>query len=141
MPIPMLILDTNVIVSSFRSSLGASFRMIELIGKGRFEIGLTAALVLEYESVCKRMVGLSWLSNKDVDNLIEFLCHVGRKSIVHYHLRPVANDPGDDLVLEAAVASKSDWIVTYNVRDLSAAAASYGVETLTPSVALKRLGE
>jgi hypothetical protein len=45
--IPTLILDTNVLIAGLRSSLGASFVLLGLVGSGRFTIGLTAALVLE----------------------------------------------------------------------------------------------
>jgi len=50
-------------------------------------------------------------------------------------------DPGDELVLEAAIASGSNWIVTHNVRDLASAAARFGIEVVTPAEALRRLGE
>jgi predicted nucleic acid-binding protein len=65
MGVPVLTLDTNLIVSALRSSLGASHRLMELVGEGRFEIGITAPLVLEYESVCKRLVGVTWLTAAD----------------------------------------------------------------------------
>jgi predicted nucleic acid-binding protein len=61
MAVPVLTLDTNVVVSALRSSLGASHRLMELIGEGGFESGITAPLVSEYESVCKRLVGTTWL--------------------------------------------------------------------------------
>jgi predicted nucleic acid-binding protein len=48
--IPTLILDTSVLIAGLRSSLGASFALLDLVGSGRFTIGLTAALVLEYEA-------------------------------------------------------------------------------------------
>ena len=44
------------------------------------------------------------------------------------------------MVLEAAVATGSTWIVTHNVRDMTAGAARYGVEVITPGEALRRLG-
>ena len=138
---PVLTLDTNLIVSALRSSLGASYRLMELVGEGRFEIGVTAPLVLEYESVCKRLVGSTWVTSEDVDTLVDYLCLVGKRSVIHFRVRPAAADPGDELVLEAAVASGSDWIVTYNVRDLATAAARFGIEVVTPAEALRRLGE
>ncbi len=43
---PTLILDTSVLIAGLRSSLGASFALLDMVGSGRFTIGLTAALVL-----------------------------------------------------------------------------------------------
>jgi predicted nucleic acid-binding protein len=140
MALPTLTLDTNVLVAAFRSSLGASYRLMELVGEGAFEIGITAALVLEYESVCKRLEGVAWVTAQDVDALVDYLCRVGKRSVVHFHTRPAVPDPDDELVLEAAIASGSDWIVTHNLRDLVAASARFGIEAITPAEALRRLG-
>ena len=51
---PTLILDTSVLIAGLRSSLGASHALLDLIGADRFAMGLTAALVLEYEAVCMK---------------------------------------------------------------------------------------
>jgi predicted nucleic acid-binding protein len=139
--LPTLTLDTNVVVSALRSSLGASYRIMELVGEGQFEIGITAALVLEYESVCKRQGEAVWITAEDVDTLVDYLCRVGKRSVIHFRIRPAVPDPNDELVLEAAIASGSDWIVTHNVRDLATAAARFGIEVITPAEALRRLGE
>ena len=49
-------------------------------------------------------------------------------------------DPGDDLVLEIAVASASRSIVTYNKRDFTAAE-RFGVTVLDPAEFLREIGE
>jgi len=41
-------------------------------------------------------------------------------------------DPDDELVLEAAVATGSEWIVTHNIRDMSVGGARFGVEVIRP---------
>jgi len=41
-----IVLDTNVLVAAARSRRGASFRVLSLVGTGRFEIALSVALVL-----------------------------------------------------------------------------------------------
>ena len=137
---PALILDTNVLVAGLRSSLGASYALLQIVGQGTFDHGLTASLVLEYEAVLKRP-GVVPIVEGDVDRLIDFLCTTGKRRAVRYRLRPAAADPDDDLVLEAAVATGSSWIVTHNVRDMVEGARRYGIELLTPGEALKRLGE
>ena len=137
---PILVIDTNVLVSSLRSSAGASHRLVQLVDQGLFEIGVTTPLALEYEDVCKRQLDSTNLTAQDVDHLIDYLCRVGKRCIVHFRLRPSVGDPDDEMVLEAAVASGSSWLVTHNVRDFAGGAARYGIEILSPAEALRRLG-
>ena len=136
---PTLILDTNILVAGLRSNTGASHALLHAVGSGRFELGLTAALVLEYESVLKRP-GLVPLPPADVDVLLDYLCGVGKCRPVRFRVRPAAADPGDDLVLEAVVATGSDYVVTLNDRDMREGAERYGIGLLTPGEALGRLG-
>jgi len=109
---------------------------LQLVGTDVIEVGLTVALVLEYESVLKRP-GLVPISADDVDALIDYWCSVGNCRRVDYSLRPAAADPGDDLVLEAATATISTTIVSLNIRDMQVAAAEYGIELLTPGEFLR----
>jgi len=79
------------------------------------------------------------LPPEEVDELLDDLCTSGKRCEVRFRLRPAAADPGDDLVLEAAVASGSECIVTLNVRDMREGASRHGVELLSPGDALRRL--
>jgi hypothetical protein len=75
----------------------------------------------------------------DIKELLDYFCHVGKLSAIRFRVRPSVADPDDELVLEAAIASGSQWIVTHNVRDMAAGAARYGIEVITPGEALGRL--
>lgn len=136
---PVVVLDTNVLVAGLRSRTGASHALLRAVGGDRFEIGLTAALVIEYESVLKRP-DLVPFTPAEVDTLIDYLCGVGRCRAVRFRVRPAAADPDDDQVLEAAVVTGRECIVTLNPADLRAGAREYGVEVLSPGEALVRLG-
>ena len=139
--LPLLILDTSVLIAALRSSSGASHALLRLVGQGRFSIGVTAALVLEYEAVATRSLHALSLTAGDLGDLLDYLCRVGQRAVVRFRVRPSLPDPGDELVLEAAVACGAGWIVTHNVRHLDEGAARFGVEVLTPGEALRRLGE
>lgn len=136
---PTLILDTSVLIAGLRSSLGASFAMLKLVGSGRFEIGLTAALVLEYEATCMKTLPELGLTTEDVQELLDYFCRVGKLAAIRYRVRPSVADPNDEFVLEAAIASGSEWIVTHNIRDMATGAARYGIDVIRPSEALRRL--
>ncbi len=133
-------MDSNVLVSALRSKRGPSFAMLSLVGKGRFDISLSVPLVLEYEEVLRRSRWENTPSWSYVSNILDYLCHVGRKHRIHFLWRPRARDPKDDMVLEVAVTGQCDCIVTYNKRDF-AEAKSFGLELLTPKEFLARIGE
>jgi predicted nucleic acid-binding protein len=138
--LPVLILDTSVLIAALRSSGGASHALLRLVGQGHFTIGVTAALVLEYAAVATRSLDALNLTAGDLGDLLDYLCHVGRRAAVHFRVRPSLPDPDDEMVLEAAVACGAAWIVSHNIRHLAAGAARFGVEVLRPGEALRRLG-
>jgi predicted nucleic acid-binding protein len=134
-----LILDTSVLIAGLRSSLGASHGLLGMVGSERFCVGLTAALVLEYEAVCMRSLDALGLTGDDVRDLLDYLCGVGKLAAVRFSVRPSVADPDDERVLEAAIATESEWIVTHNIRDMAVGSARYGIEVIRPGEALRRL--
>ena len=106
--------------------------MLNLAGCSQFHIGLTAALVLEYEAVCMRSLDALGLTTDDVRELLDYLCHVGQLAAVRFRVRPSVADPGDERVLEATAATGSKWIVTHNVRHLADGAARCQLEAKLP---------
>jgi predicted nucleic acid-binding protein len=57
------------------------------------------------------------LEENDIGDIIDYVCSVAVRQEIFFLWRPFLKDPGDDLVLEAAVAADCDFIVTYNLRD------------------------
>jgi predicted nucleic acid-binding protein len=80
------------------------------------------------------------LTADEVKELLDYFCHMGKLAAIRFRVRPSVADPDDELVLEAAIASGSEWIVTHNIRDMAAGAARYGIDVITPGEALRRLG-
>ena len=97
-------------------------------------------MVLEYEATCMRSLPALNVTAEDVKELLDYFCHVGKRAAIRFRVRPSVADPDDELVLEAAIATESEWIVTYNIRDMATGAARYGIEVITPGEALRRLG-
>jgi len=138
--VPRVVLDTNVLVSALRSRKGASFKVVSLIGKGLFQLSISVPLVLEYESAAKRISKLVGLKYSDIDDIVDYICKVAEHRDIYYLWRPFLKDPKDDMVLEVAVESESDYIVTHNVRDF-AGIEQFGLETITPRQLVERIGE
>lgn len=125
-------LDTNVLVAAARSRRGASFEIVSNIGTGAFEIAVSVPLVLEYESALLRQLNDTLLSERDIQDMIDYICSVAVRQEVFFLWRPQLRDPGDDFVLEIAVAADCDAIVTHNIRDF-AGSGRLGVRAISPS--------
>ena len=135
-----VVVDTNVILAALRSRRGASHRLLSLIRDGRWQMNLSVPLFLEYEDVVKRPdSGLS-LSAAEIDDILDFICAEANLREIFYLWRPVLPDPKDDFILELAVESQCDYIVTFNVRDFTGAE-KFGIEVITPQEFLRKLGE
>lgn len=126
--LPQIILDTNVLVTALKSAKGTSFRLLSMVGEGRFQLHVSAPLVAEYESVLKR--GMLALSDAQIDDVVDFMCAKAEHHKIYYLWRPMLKDPGDDFVLELAVKAQAQ-IVTWNVSDFKQAA-KLGVRVQTP---------
>jgi putative PIN family toxin of toxin-antitoxin system len=138
--VPQIVIDTSVLIAALHSQLGAAYRLLSLVGTGRFDINLSVPLVLEYEDVAKRLSDEIGLSLRDIDDILDYLCLVAIRHQIHYLWRPVLPDPKDDMVLEVAVAGDCDYIVTYNGKDFRGAE-QFGVRVLTPHHFLVENGE
>ena len=115
-----IILDTNVLVSALRSDMGASYKIVSQLPSEHFQIALTVPLYLEYQAVLTRPENMTGASNRnDIFNFLRYLCSIAHQQKVFFLWRPRLGDPEDDMVLEAAIASQSRYIVTHNLRHFS----------------------
>lgn len=134
-----VIIDTNVLVSAFRSSLGASYRLLQTLEKRTWRPVISPTLAFEYEAVLKRRAEETVHTLQDIDDFIEYLCSRSRLVQIYYRWRPVLPDADDDRILEVAVRSGSN-IVTFNSTDFRGAE-SFGVQVITPKELLTAIGE
>jgi putative PIN family toxin of toxin-antitoxin system len=135
-----VVLDTNILVAAMRSKHGASHRLLSLLGDRRWRPNLTVAMALEYEAVLKRNCREFGLTEFDVDDLLDAICSQAGLHRLYFLWRPVATDPDDDLILEAAIASHSDFVITFNKRDFPESQ-KFGIRCLNPKEFLILLEE
>ncbi len=133
-----VVLDSSVLVAALRSRQGASFRLLELLRDGQFEIAVSVPLVLEYEAVLVRHAAELNLSREAAVGVVDFLCGVGHRQEIHFLWRPSLTDPRDEFVLELAIAANCDAIVTHNVRDF-AGAKDFKPQVLAPAAFLAKV--
>lgn len=133
-----VVLDTNVLVTALRSRRGLSRLFLEAALRGRFEMLATPALFFEYEEVLKRPEHLAamGLTVPLVEEFLNGLATLITPVEVSFLWRPQLTDAADEMVLEAAVNGRADWIITYNVRHFRVAAVRFGIRVSHPKAAL-----
>jgi len=113
--------------------------VLSLIESDKFEFYLSVALVLEYEAVAKRSSQKLGLTDSDIEELIDYMCAVGKSRQVHFLWRPNLKNPSDDFLLELAVESECNYIVTHNIRDFTGSE-KFKVKAITAQKFLKIIG-
>lgn len=134
-----VVLDTSVLVAGFRSRRGASNLLLRHVAQGSLRPLVTTALFLEYEDVLRRPEHrlATRMSERDVEGALAAFASAAEPVEVHFRWRPQLADPGDELVLEAAVNGRADALVTHNVRDFARARLRFELRILTPQQYLK----
>jgi putative PIN family toxin of toxin-antitoxin system len=135
-----IVIDTNILVAALKSRRGASYKLVSLLPSDKLSIVVSVPLVIEYEDVLKRVELPAAITNKDIDVFIDFLCKISRHQDIYFLWRPFLPDPFDDHILEVAVASQCDAIVTYNKRDFKGAD-KFGLRVLDSRELLAEIGE
>ena len=134
-------MDTNVVVSAMRSPKGAPAALLVAARDGKLTPLANVALALEYEATCRlpehRLA--AGLDLGEVAIFVEAVIAMAEPVESHFTWRPQLRDPGDELVLEAAVNGHADAIVTFNSRDFATVPQRFGIALLTPAEALRRL--
>lgn len=139
MKIARIVLDTSVLVAAARSRDGASFQLVSMLPTRRFEFALTIALYTEWQAVLTRSEHMPpGVTVKATLGYLRYLASLAHLQDVHFLWRPFLRDPDDDMVLECAAASGSQYIVTHNVKDFRRAP-ELKVQAITPADFLKLL--
>jgi predicted nucleic acid-binding protein len=96
---------------------------------------------MEYEAVCTEPEHQleAGLSAAEVAIFVDAVIAMIEPVETHFLWRPQLRDPGDEMVLEAAVNGQADVLVTFNVRDFGEIPKRFGIEILLPRDALKRI--
>jgi len=111
-----------------------------MIDSGKFQIAISVPLLLEYEDVLKRELLHIPLTRDEINDILDYLCTVADKRQIYFLWRPFLKDPKDDMVLELAVESRSNYIVTHNVDDFKRIE-RFNVKAIKPKDFLKVIGE
>ncbi|MCC7274673.1 MAG: putative toxin-antitoxin system toxin component, PIN family [Alphaproteobacteria bacterium] len=134
-----VVLDTDVMVAAFVSPGGASRLWLRAALRRAVRMLVSVPLMLEYEAVLLRpdIMRRARAQPAEVESLLDGVAAAADHVDISFQWRPSLSDPGDEMVLEAAVNGRADAILTFNRRDL-AGAARFGIMVETPGMALTR---
>ena len=115
---PKITLDTSVLYQALHSTRGASHQILQLVRQEQLTVALTVPVFLEYQEVLYRPEILRefGLTREEVDAVLDLLLLQGDLTAVPFLWRPNLPDPDDDLFVECAWASQSEYLITRNVR-------------------------
>jgi putative PIN family toxin of toxin-antitoxin system len=136
-----LVLDTDVVFAAFHSPAGASRRLLLEILDGKALLLLSATLMVEYEAVLTRPGNLKkfGIGVADVLSVLDEIAGLCVPVAFDYRWRPSAADPDDDLVLETAINGAANAIASFNLADMRAGAAPFGITVERPVDILRRI--
>lgn len=128
-----VVLDSNVVISSYLNASGSSGRIRTAFEKQRFELIVSDALLAEYEKVLNypRVARLHAMSVMEVKEQIAGL----RESAIVVPLAKIPNlipeDPPDNDVVATAVSGEAEYIVSGD-DDLHRLGRYEGIRVVTP---------
>ena len=126
-----IVMDTNVLFAGLYSSTGASHQVLRLIDSGEIKPVISVALLFEYEDVLRRNRIKLQLSDRQIDVILDNLCALSDFQKIYFLWRPYLRDHKDDHVLEVAVASRTQKIITHNLKDF-AGTEKFGIQAISP---------
>ena len=126
------VMDTNVLVSAFRSQSGASYELLRLLREAKWTLVLSNTVLGEYHEILHRESGVLRLAHADADAYLDALCALAEQRVLTSEWQPAAADPDDEPLVQLAREAEVSYLVTHNVRDVRGAA-QFGVQVLRPA--------
>ncbi len=138
--VPRIAIDTDIFAAALLGE-GAANRLIGAALEGRFEPVMGSALYAGHEAVLARtaLFARCRLSAAERDELFDIYAARCRRTRIYDLLRPNLRDEADNHLVELAVASGAQAIVTRNKRDFAGAELKFeNLAVLTPAETLRR---
>jgi predicted nucleic acid-binding protein len=127
-----VVFDTSILVATARSRDGASFALVSAIPSPHFQICLSVGLYTEWQDVLSRREHLPPGETPErAHRFVRYLASHAHLQDIFFLWRPFLPDPGDDMVLELALASGCSLIVTHNLKDFRGCG-QLGIRAVTP---------
>lgn len=132
----IITIDTNVLFSALNSSGGASFYILKLIIDEKVQFALSPSTYFEYYDVLTRKENLHRfnLSIKEIEDILDLLALLAKKHNIYFLQRPNLADEKDNIFIECAFSSNSNYLITSNIKDFKSGDLKYkSFQIITPS--------
>ena len=135
-----VVLDTNVLIGALITSGTPPDALYQAWLRGEIELITSAAQIAEMAEVVSRPRLQKFI---DPDEAADILENIGSRALILDDLPEVSlsPDPGDNLILAAAIANAADLIVSGDKKHMLALGEIEGIPIVTAREALERLGE
>ena len=133
-------IDTNVLFSALNSSKGASHQILRLIINEELEFAVSPSTYFEYYDVLTRPENLNEfnLNIDEIEDILDLLALLAKKHNIYFLQRPNLIDEKDNIFIECAFASNSNFLITSNIKDFKYGELKYtSFKILTPSEFIK----
>lgn len=133
-----IFVDSDVIISSFLSQLGAAYF---LLGTASLQLFISSLSKKELETVVKRLGIKGDMLKTLIENNLEVIILSEPLPKIKESFRRYVLDENDAHILAGAKAAKADFLITYNVKDfkIDKIKKDLNILTLTPGNFLQYL--
>jgi len=134
-----VVIDTSVWISALIKKKSAARELLRLVLKDRVFPQMSEALFYEYESVMKRkkIQTLTPLTAEEQERLFYAYLSTCRWNEIYYMWRPNLKDEDDNFIVELAVVSGAEYIITYNGKDFQNSELRFKYKIITPEAFVK----
>jgi putative PIN family toxin of toxin-antitoxin system len=101
-----VVLDTNVLIDGFRDEYSYQKRIIDEITAGRMEAAANRQTLRENRLILNRLITDNSY-RAEMENFFAQIEEVENRRTIHF-----VSDPEDNKILESAVESKADYLIT-----------------------------
>ena len=100
---------------------GASHLIFRLVIEESLKMAISTPILFEYEAVLKREEILAQIDlTQDLfEDILDLLTLVADKHSIYYRLRPNLLDENDNMFVECAFISNSQYLITSNIKDFN----------------------
>ena len=136
----LVTIDTNILYQALMSTTRASYFILQQVRNREIQLALSVPVFLEYQDVLTRATALKdfELQSNDVEKFLRFIAYIGKTFEIYFLLRPNLKDEKDNMVVELAVTSQSDYLITSNIKDFKQAELIFDqLKIITPSEFVK----
>ena len=134
-----VVIDTSVWISALITKESSARDVLRLVLEDKVTPQMGEALFYEYEEVMKRtkIQNLTPLSVEEQNTLLYAYLSSAKWNEIYYMWRPNLKDEDDNFIVELAVASGAEYIITYNIKDFKNAELVFKHKIITPEQFIK----